>query len=126
MRRTLAALPLVVLAACSGVGPSAVPSPAPSVPADATFLLRATTFQAVPQADLFNLPANLVITLEGRVLSGAPVEAIFPGPLVYPFNERPITAAGWARIVAAARDGGLLSGQADFTGGNLAPGAAVA
>jgi hypothetical protein len=68
----------------------------------------------------------LVITLEGLVLSGAPVEAIYPGPLVNPVNERSITSVGWAKIVEAAREAGLLSGNVDFTGGSLAPGAAVA
>lgn len=67
----------------------------------------------------------MLITLDRRVLAGGAIPAIFPGPLVLPITERPITAAGWLRIVEAARAAGLLDGNRDFTGGQLPPGSAA-
>jgi hypothetical protein len=109
-----------LLAACVGSSPS--PTPEPSPPADAQVRLRVTTVQALPPPSSFSWMPSVVITLDGRVLTGGAVAAIFPGPLVNPVVERRITANGWAKIVAAARAAGLLSGPRDFTGGQLPPG----
>ncbi|HEY8238802.1 MAG TPA: hypothetical protein VIF63_05145 [Candidatus Limnocylindrales bacterium] len=129
MRRTrhsllLVPLAAVLLAACSGSAPS--PSPEPTPPPEAKTLLRVTMQQALPPPSTFGWLPSLVITLDGRVLSGGAVPAIFPGPLVQPVIERRITPAGWARIVAAARAAGLLGGARDFTGGGVAPGGMTA
>jgi hypothetical protein len=121
-RRSLLTIPLaaVMLAACGGSAAS--PSPEPSVPPEAKILLRVTTQQALPPSATFGSLPWVVITLEGKILSGGAVPAIFPGPLVMPVIERQLSAAGWAKVVAAARAAGLLNGARDFSGGGIAPG----
>lgn len=121
----LVSLPLavVLLAACGGAAAS--PSPQPEPPANAKVRLRVTTVQALPPPSTFNWMPAIVITLDGRVLTGGAMPAIFPGPLVSPIVERQISAAGWSRIVDAARNAGLLGAVRDFTGGQLPPGSQV-
>ena len=58
------------------------------------------TEQAVPPLARFGETPAIVITLDGRVLTGGAVPAIFPGPLVGPIVQRQLTPAGWTRIVA--------------------------
>jgi hypothetical protein len=127
-RLHLLSLPIagMLLAACGSASPSPSPSPEPTPPAEAGVRLRVTMVQALPPAATFGLLPSVVITLDGRVLTGGAVPAIFPGPLVMPVIEQPITPAGWARIVAAARDAGLLAGARDFTGGGMPPGSLTA
>ena len=124
--RSFAGLSLaaMLLAACSGAAPSPTPLPEPTVPPEAQFLLRITTVQALPPSATFGWLPQLEITLDGRVLQGGAVPAIFPGPLLQPIFARQLSANGWARIVAAARAAGLLSGAGDF-GGQMPPGAAA-
>lgn len=117
-------LAVALLAGCAGASPS--PSPEPTPPPDAQVRLRVTMVQALPPPATFSWLPSVVITLDGRVLSGGAVPAIFPGPLVMPVVERRITPDGWATIVAAARAAGLLGAVRDFTGGMLAPGSAAA
>lgn len=119
-RLAVPALAAAMLAACSGAAPS--PSPEPTPPAEAKVLLRVTQVQALPPGATFGWLPQVVITLDGKVLMGGAVPAIFPGPLVMPIFERQLTPAGWGKIVAAARAAGLLSGQNDFTGGQMPPG----
>ncbi len=119
-RFTAIALSAILIAACGGSAAS--PSPEPAPPADAQARLRVTAVQALPPPATFLSMPSVVITLDGRVLSGGAVPAIFPGPLLMPVIERQITPSGWARIVEAARAAGLLSGVRDFTGGALPPG----
>jgi hypothetical protein len=118
----LVTVPLVatMLAACGGAAAS--PSPQPDPPADAKVRLRVTMVQALPPNATFNWMPLVFITLDGRVLAGGAIPAIFPGPLVNPITERQLSAAGWARIVEAARTAGLLGFNRDFTGGQMAPG----
>ncbi|HEY6012607.1 MAG TPA: hypothetical protein VIU37_01320 [Candidatus Limnocylindrales bacterium] len=125
-RLVIPALAATFLAACGGAGSSPAPSAEPSPPGDAKALLRVTMVQALPPMNTFGLIPAIVVTLDGRVLSGGAVPAIFPGPLVMPIIERKLTPAGWAQIVAAARAAGLLSGQRDFTGGAMPPGSVTA
>ncbi len=113
-----------LLAACSGAAPT--PSPDPSAPPDAKVRLRVSLVQSLPPSATFGWLPSALISLDGRVLSGGAVPAIYPGPLVIPIVERRITPNGWARIVGAARDAGLLAGVRDFTGGSVAPGSMVA
>jgi hypothetical protein len=115
-------LTATLAAACGGTGPSPSPSPQPEPPADARFLLRVTTVQALPPPATFNWLPMIVIGLDGRVLTGGAVPAIFPGPLVNPTVERQLSATGWNRIVEATRAAGLLGAVRDFTGGMLPPG----
>lgn len=123
--RPIAGLPLamLLLAACAGSTPS--PTPEPSPPADAAFRLRITTVQALPPSATFGWLPQLVITADGRVLQTGAVPAVFPGPLVQPIFARQLSPNGWARIVAAARAAGLLTGAIDFTGGQMPPGSAA-
>jgi hypothetical protein len=124
-RLRLLTLPIAaaVLVACSGAGAS--PTPEPPVPDDAAFRLRVTAVQALPPPATFSSMPSVLITLDGRVLSGGAVPAIFPGPLLMPVIERLITGNGWAKIVAAAREAGLLGANRDFTGGEMPPGSMV-
>jgi len=122
LRLIAMALAGVLLVACGASAPSPSPSPQPDPPSDALVRLRLTTVQALPPAATFGWLPQLVITLDGRVLSGGAVPAIFPGPLVMPVTERQLSAAGWSRLVDAARAAGLLGGNRDFTGGQLPPG----
>lgn len=89
-------------------------------------MIRASWTQALPPRSTFgNLPL-LVVTTDGRVLTEGAVAAIYPGPLVSPVMERPISPKGVAALVQAAKDAGILRQGADFTGGALPPGAAAA
>lgn len=117
---TVPALAAVMIAACAGTAPS--PSPEPTPPPEAKILLRVGAVQALPPQATFGWLPSIVVILDGRVLTGGAVPAIFPGPLVSPIIERQLTGAGWAKIVAAARAAGLLGGQGDFTGGQMPPG----
>lgn len=121
-RLRFVSLPLAaaLLAACAGSAAS--PSPEPTPPEVAQFRLRVTAVKALPPPAIFGWMPSVVITLDGRFLMGAAVAAIFPGPLVGPVVERQLTPNGWNRIVAAAREAGLLGGVRDFTGGAMPPG----
>jgi hypothetical protein len=121
----LVTIPLtaILLAGCGGGAPS--PSPQPEPPADAKVRLRVTAVQALPPTATFSWLPMVVITLDGRVLSGGAVPAIFPGPLVNPIVERQLTPNGWNHIVEAARAAGLLGAVRDFTGGQMPPGSQV-
>lgn len=125
MRRTglrLVSLSLAaaLLAACSGSAPS--PNPDQTDPPGAAVKLRVTQVQALPPNATFSWMPQVLITLDSRVLSGGAVPAIFPGPLVGPVVERQLSAAGWAKVVEAARAAGLLGGVGDLTGGQMPPG----
>lgn len=123
-RIRLISLPLagILLAACAG----SAPTPEPTPPAEAKALLRVTMQQALPPQSTFGWLPSVVVTLDGLVLTGGAVPAIFPGPLVSPVIQRQLTPAGWAKIVTAARALGLLSGARDFTGGQMPPGSMTA
>ena len=112
-------LPLaaVMLGACGGGAAS--PSPELTPPAEAQVRLRVTAVRALPPPATFGWMPSVVITLDGRVLTGGAVAAIFPGPLVGPVVERQLSPNGWNRIVATAREAGLLGGIRDFTGGAM-------
>ncbi len=124
MRASALALVTVLLAAC-GAAAAPSPSPRPEPPVDAKVRLRLTAIQALPPGSTFNWLPQVLITLDGRVLAGGAVAAIFPGPLVNPITERQLSADGWARIVDAARTAGLLGLNGDFTGGQMPPGSQV-
>ena len=125
LRFLVVPLAAALLAACSGAAPSPSPQPDDSTPPDAAVRLRVTAVQALPPPATFNWMPWVVITLDGRVLTGGAVPAIYPGPLVNPVVERQITGNGWAKIVEAARSAGLLGLNRDFTGGQMPPGSQV-
>jgi hypothetical protein len=134
LRSTLVAalaLPFLV-AACAGGAPatSSPSTPAPVLPspssATGAVVIHASWTQALPPRALFgNLPV-LVVTADGRVLTQGPVREIYPGPLVAPFVERPISPKGVAALLQAAKDAGILGPGSDFTGGAMPMGAAAA
>jgi hypothetical protein len=108
---------VLMAAACS-----ATPGPQPSPPAGTPFLLRATIVQALPPSATLGWLPGALITVDRRVLVGGAVPAIYPGPLLQPIIQRSLSAEGWATIVAAARELGLLAGTGDFSAGGIAPG----
>jgi hypothetical protein len=118
----------VVAAACGGSGGSAVtpsspPGPTPVIPSPSpdaaaqTYWLRAMTTQALPPVNVFAMQPHVRITGDGLVVTQGPVPAIFPGPLMPNLQARPITEAGRAAILAAAKELGMLEGTTDFTAG---------
>ena len=114
----IVALATTMLAACGGSTPS--PSPEPPAPGDARALLRVTFEQAIHST------VRLAASHRHHARWAGPVRRRRPGDLPrsprQPIVERRLSPAGWAKIVAVARDAGLLSGATDFTGGELAPG----
>jgi len=124
---------LCLVAACSaGTPPSPSASPAASAaspalpPGAADFVIRASWTQALPPRSTFGSLPILVVTTDGRVLTQGPVMEIYPGPLVAPVVERPISPGGVARLLQDASDAGILRPDGDFTGGTMMPGAAAA
>jgi len=123
----------ILLAGCSSgatASPSSPPTPSPApptpTPGPAGAVIRASWTQALPPRSMFgNLPL-LVVTTDGRVLTQGAVIELYPGPLVLPIVERPISPKGVAALVQAAKDAGILRRDVDFTGGALPPGAAAA
>jgi hypothetical protein len=106
--------------------PSSQPAPvAPSPPSEPGAVDPCLRTQALRRALFGNLPV-LVVTADGRVLTQGPVREIYPGPLVAPFVERPISPKGIAALVQAAKDAGILGPNTDFTGGAMPMGAAAA
>lgn len=141
MRTLIAAVSLIVLAACGSAAPnpsasplpspapspqpSPSPSPLPSPSPDAAFYMRAWYTQALPPEHTFPWLPSLTIK-DGIAIDGnVAVPAIFPGPLVIVPNARSISDDGILAIVAEARRLGLLEGATDFTGGAL-PGSRTA
>ena len=120
----------LIVAACGSAAssPSVRPSPTPadgSTQPAAGFRLRVTTVQALPPRELFTWTPTILITDDLVAVHGGAITLIFPGPLVTPLLGTPLTEDAWAKIVAEARAAGLLSGESDFTGGALPPGAAA-
>jgi hypothetical protein len=124
--RRLAAFLLVLVAATAACGFGAEPSPTPGPsgpPAGrGDVLLSATVDQAIAPLERFGWLPSVVITADGVVVTAGAVLAIFPGPLVPPLVGRRISDEGWAQVLQWAEHYGLLTGQTDFTGGNVMPG----
>lgn len=119
MRRALGlaltlGLALLATTACAGAPPTSPPT--------AGFALRAWVTQALPPQDAFRTPGVAFAVHEGLLFTPPAVPAIYPGPLITTFSAQPISDAGQAAIVDAARRAGLLDGPTDLTGGT-APGA---
>ena len=51
---------------------------------------------------------------DGTVITGAPVPAIYPGPAIPPLQQSRVDASGVDRLMARAKDLGLLEGPLDF------------
>jgi hypothetical protein len=114
-----------MLAACGGAvapagsssapAPSGTSAPSPSdspfaspVPALATLLIKVTT-----EGGFINLEATIAalptvaVYADGRIITPGPVDAIAPGPLVFPLVVRDVGPAGAAAILGAIRQAGL-------------------
>lgn len=126
MRSARSIVLTLVVASIAACGGNASPSPSPDPVDPNGFVLRATISQALPPDSTFAWLPMVLITADGRVISVGPTDAMFPGQLLPNLLERSISQAGWTAIANAARAAGLLSGQADFSNGAPAPGAAVA
>jgi len=127
----IAAVAVGLVTGCTGgVGPSVVPSPstsesgAPGAPVPA-YRLRATTIQPIPPIDRFAWLPMTTITGDGQVVAGGPVPAIYPGPLLPNLQARPISDAGFAKIVERGRALGMFSGSGDFVPPDAMPGASL-
>ena len=124
----------LLVAACSSVIPATPSSspPAPTAapptptPAPVGFVIRASWTQALPPRSLFDRMPAVVITSDGRVLTPGGVREMYPGPLVPPVIERPISPKGIATLLQAAKDAGILGVGDDFTGGAILIGGAAA
>ena len=122
----------ILVAACSSGAPatpsSSLPAPSPGLPTPgpAGFVIHASWTQALPPRSMFGSLPVLVVTTDGRVLTPGPMLEIYPGPLVAPFVERPISPKGVAALLQAAKDAGILGPGSDFTGGAMPLGAAAA
>lgn len=104
-RRTRALVGIACALALVACDSGATPSDAP---ADPPFLLQARVVAALPPAQLFDQLPRVTITRDLVVVTEAPVEADFPGPLLATLRGRSITASGFDRIVAEAIASGLL------------------
>ena len=120
------------VAACTGASSSApaqstppAPSASPSGPAAPAYRLRATTTQAVPPIDRFGLLPMVTITGDNQVVVAGPQIAIYPGPLLPNLQARPITDAGFAKIVERGRALGMFTGSGDFVPPDVMPGASL-
>lgn len=129
MRRSLLALPLLVVAvmACADddVAPAATtgapPDPSvtlPTVPADDYAVATGpddvvidVSYEggfAPPEAIFTRTPVAMVVG-DGRLLSTGPVALVFPGPLLPNVQQQSITPAGIQRVVGLADELGLLA-----------------
>jgi hypothetical protein len=116
----------VVIASCSAAAGSSAPpvaSGSPSATATPAYRLRATTTQAIPPVNQFGLLPMVTITGDNQVVMAGPQIMIYPGPLLPNLQARPITDAGFEKIVQRGRDLGMFTGSGDFTPPDVAPGA---
>ena len=71
----------------------------------------------------FGLLPMVTITGDNDVVMAGPQIMIYPGPLLPNLQARPITDAGFEKIVQRGRDLGMFTGSGDFTPSDVAPGA---
>ena len=83
-------LTATLLGACGASGESPAPTSAPRPPDGAAFLLRVETEQAIPPLARFGETPAIVITLDGRVLTGRSRSGDLPGAARQP--DRPAAA----------------------------------
>jgi hypothetical protein len=138
-RRPLAGLPLSLIASAvlivTACGSAATLAPTPSRPAEgsptpggsasasptpaAHLLLRVTSEGGFigPAASLAAIP-EVSVYADGRIMSPAPIDSLFPAPLLPAVAIRDVGPDGAATIIAAIRDAGLdHASQGDAGGG---------
>ena len=116
----------VVIAGCSAAGGSSaspVASASSGAAATPAYRLRATTTQAIPPVNRFGLLPMVTFTDDNEVVLAGPQIMIYPGPLLPNLQARPISDAGFEKIVQRGRDLGMFTGSGDFTPPDVAPGA---
>jgi hypothetical protein len=125
-RVTVLVLAVLIASGCGGPSSSAsAPPPTDGPPGPEGFVLRTTVHQAIPPAAAFEELMPPVLIEDGIALLRAPQDAIFPPGLATILQQHAISEAGIARIVEAARAGGLLSTTTDFAP-DAAPGSRTA
>ena len=67
----------------------------------------------------------VTITGDNNVVAAGPQIMIYPGPLLPNLQARPITDAGFEKIVQRGRDLGMFTGSGDFTPPDVMPGASA-
>jgi hypothetical protein len=117
-RNLLAPIITLVLVGCG----SAAGSASPTDPPTEGFRLRVWSTQALPPAGAFATSGDDLGIADGRLIVHGPQIELFPGPLLPNIQSSPISAAGMAAIIDAARQTGLLDGPTDLTGGQMPPG----
>ncbi len=88
---------------------AASPSGGPAAPLESLRLFVDGGFTTAALA--FRIVPELTLTPDGRVLTSAPVPAIYPGPLILPLDERSIDEAGRDALADAVRASGLIDGR---------------
>ena len=92
----------------SSPGASAIPPSSDPTAAPASLLLKVTSEGGFinPAATLAALPI-VTVYADGKIFTPAPVDAIFPGPLLSGLNVRDVGPEGAKSILAAIRTAGL-------------------
>ena len=97
-----------VATACVGTAGAAAPSPTPAPDPDrVVFRVDWAGGFVMPGTDLGRLPV-VVVYADGRVVVQGPQIEIWPAPLVPNLQVRTLTPEALARLVALAKDEGLL------------------
>ena len=137
LRLLVAGLALVVIAACSATGgaspdgpesPGASESPAATEspvafgyatgPRDLVLRLRHVGGFVPPSFHFSEVPV-VVVYGDGTVIVPGPIPAIYPGPAMPNLQKATITPEGMQRLLAAARDAGLLGVDAHYDLGGV-------
>lgn len=115
MKRTITTLMLlaVLLAACG----RSDGTPDPSAPDPNSAILRVDVRGGLvgPDFPFGQLPSFLLLG-DGRVLQPGAIEAIFPGPLLAPLEQRRLSGDGVRRILAEVAATGLFDTSREFRG----------
>jgi hypothetical protein len=86
---------------------------------DLVLLIQVTGGLVPPHALVTELPWVAVYG-DGRVITQGPVIAIYPGPALPNLQVTQLTPAGMQTLLRAARDAGLMKGDAEYTSSNVA------
>lgn len=103
-----------------GTAPTTAPTSAIAHPTSADEVVLKLSYEGgfVPAGFAFvNTPA-LLVSGDGRVFTGAPVPAIFPGPLLPAINVRRISEDGLQTLLGVVESAGLLAAPPDYAGGD--------
>ncbi len=118
VRVLAASLGVAVLAACAGPpgSGSTVASPSTGSPGDDAVVLRITSEGGFGGSamDFSRIPA-LSVLADGRVIEPAPVDAVYPGPLLAPLQVRRLTPTGLDALARRVLDTGVFDADHTYT-----------